>query len=106
MLVLDEADRMLDMGFSEDVMEIASQLPKARQTAFFTATMTRRVLDFADELLTEPAKIEIAAQTAKHAGIEQRAIFVDDIDHKRRPGASHPVATGRPTGHRVCCHQA
>ncbi|MCG9053992.1 DEAD/DEAH box helicase [Laribacter hongkongensis] len=84
MLVLDEADRMLDMGFSEDVMEIASQLPKARQTAFFTATMTRRVLDFADELLTEPAKIEIAAQTAKHENIEQQAIFVDDIDHKRR----------------------
>ena len=83
-LVLDEADRMLDMGFSEDVMEIASQLPKARQTAFFTATMTRRVLDFADELLTEPAKIEIAAQTAKHENIEQQAIFVDDIDHKRR----------------------
>lgn len=80
MLVLDEADRMLDMGFSEDVMEIASQLPKARQTAFFTATMTRRVLDFADELLTEPAKIEIAAQTAKHENIEQQAIFVDDID--------------------------
>ena len=84
MLILDEAARMLDMGFSEDVLEISSQLPRNRQTAFFTATMTRRVLDFADELLRNPETIEIAAQTARHENIDQQAIYVDDLDHKRR----------------------
>ena len=84
MLILDEADRMLDMGFSDDVLEIARKLPKERLTAFFTATMTRNVKDFADQLLNDPATIEIAPQTAKHENITQQLIYADDVGHKRR----------------------
>ncbi|AQR64480.1 hypothetical protein BXU06_04950 [Aquaspirillum sp. LM1] len=84
MLILDEADRMLDMGFSDDVLAIANQLPKQRQTAFFTATTTHNVRSFANELLNDPATIEVAAQTARHEQIDQMMCYVDDLGHKKR----------------------
>nr|WP_184039977.1 DEAD/DEAH box helicase [Chitinivorax tropicus] len=84
MLILDEADRMLDMGFSEDVLGIAERTPKTRQTALFSATLEGVVGKLADQLLTEPKRIQIAAQTARHENIEQKLHYVDDLSHKQR----------------------
>jgi len=59
-LILDEADRMLDMGFYEDIMKIVSKLPKKRQNLLFSATMPSRIKDLAKKLLTNPVEISIA----------------------------------------------
>ncbi|MFO1418286.1 MAG: DEAD/DEAH box helicase [Methylotetracoccus sp.] len=82
--VLDEADRMLDMGFSEDVLTIASALPAERQTVCFTATLSHSIRDFASRVLRDPAQIEAAPAAARHDNIEQHVVFVDDVAHKRR----------------------
>lgn len=58
--VLDEADRMLDMGFSEDIMQIAQVLPKERQTILFSATMPQKIKKFASQILHNPVSIELA----------------------------------------------
>lgn len=59
-LILDEADRMLDMGFYEDIMQIVSFLPKERQTLMFSATMPKKIRDMARELLSEYEEVNIA----------------------------------------------
>lgn len=59
-LILDEADRMLDMGFYEDIMQIVSHLPKKRQTLMFSATMPGKIRDMARELLSEYEEVNIA----------------------------------------------
>jgi len=61
--VLDEADTMLDMGFFKDVQTIISKLPKSRQTLLFSATMPAEIEILADAILTEPKKVQIAAET-------------------------------------------
>lgn len=58
--ILDEADRMLDMGFSEDIMRIVSELPKERQTLMFSATMPANIQKLARTILTEPKEVKIA----------------------------------------------
>jgi superfamily II DNA/RNA helicase len=83
-LVLDEADRMLDMGFSEDVMTIASKLPSDRQTVCFTATMSRTVLQLSQQLQKNPKTLEVKAEVARTEAIDQHVIFVDNFGHKRR----------------------
>lgn len=71
-LILDEADRMLDMGFSEDIMKIASYLPKERQTIMFSATLPPKIRELAKSILHNPAEVNIAISKPNEA-IDQSA---------------------------------
>ncbi len=81
-LILDEADRMLDMGFIDDVERIASKLPANRQTMLFSATLDGVIGNVASRLLKDPVRIQVAHSKARHENIEQRLHFVDDVEHK------------------------
>ena len=82
-LVLDEADRMLDMGFAEDVDAIARACGPQRQTLLFTATLDKRMAGVAARLLKQPVRVAVDQATSS-AAIEQRLYFVNHIGHKRR----------------------
>jgi superfamily II DNA/RNA helicase len=84
MLILDEADRMLDMGFIEPVAFIADATPKERQTLLFSATLRGNVMNLSNRLLRDPVEISVADDHAKHENIEQRLHFVDSLGHKHR----------------------
>jgi len=77
-LVLDEADRMLDMGFINDVRKILSQIPKQRQTLFFSATMPPVIQQLAETILTNPVKVEVAPVSSTAERIDQRICFLDN----------------------------
>ena len=70
-LIIDEADRMLDMGFIRDVRKIAAMLPEERQTLLFSATMPAEIAKLAREILYEPERVEIAAKSVAVERIEQ-----------------------------------
>ncbi|MAY66457.1 MAG: DEAD/DEAH box helicase [Rhodospirillaceae bacterium] len=80
--VLDEADRMLDMGFIGDVKRIAKVLPRERQTVLFSATMPKTVEVLADELLNNPVKVEVTPAATTVEKIEQRVLFVAKDDKR------------------------
>ncbi len=84
MLILDEADRMLDMGFIDEVMRIAKQTPETRQTLLFSATLEGQVEKVARDLLNEPERIQIAGVKIKHDAITQHMLQADDFRHKRK----------------------
>ncbi len=74
--VLDEADRMLDMGFFNDVKKIIAKIPEERQTLFFSATMPDAINDLAHSILKDPVKIEITPQSTTVERIEQKLMQV------------------------------
>lgn len=80
--VLDEADRMLDMGFSHDVKKIIAQLPAKRQTLLFSATMPQEIKKLVDAILTNPVKVEVTPVSSTVDIIEQTVYFVDRKDKK------------------------
>ena len=78
--VLDEADRMLDMGFIHDVKRIITKLPAKRQTLFFSATMPPEIQKLANVLLTNPAKVEVTPASSTVDAIDQSLYYVDKKD--------------------------
>jgi len=84
MLILDEADRMLDMGFVDEVTRIANQTPAGRQTLLFSATLEGQVEKVARALLKDPERIQVAGVKIKHDSITQHMLQADDFRHKRK----------------------
>jgi ATP-dependent RNA helicase RhlE len=78
--VLDEADRMLDMGFVHDVKKILRLLPAKRQSLFFSATMPPVIMTLADTILSNPAKVEVTPVSSTADTIKQSVYFVDKSD--------------------------
>jgi ATP-dependent RNA helicase RhlE len=87
MLVLDEADRLLDLGFADELGRILQRLPQRRQNLLFSATYPAQVRSLAERLLHDPLRIEVAATPVTTPKIEQRAIAVDEA--RRTPLLRH-----------------
>jgi hypothetical protein len=82
MFVLDEADRMLDMGFVHDVRRILTKIPAKRQSLFFSATMPPEIQKLADTILVNPSMVEVAPVSSTADTIEQTIYFVEKNDKK------------------------
>lgn len=83
LFVLDEADRMLDMGFIHDVKKVVAKLPAKRQTLFFSATMPDEIQKLANTILVNPLKVEVTPVSSTAETINQCVYFVDKPDKKK-----------------------
>jgi len=83
MLVLDEADRMLDMGFIHDVKKIIAKIPAKRQTIFFSATMPPEIALLANTILTNPSRVEVTPVASTANTIQQAVYFVEKGDKRK-----------------------
>lgn len=81
--VLDEADRMLDMGFIHDVKKIITKIPQKRQTLFFSATMPQEIQKLANTILVNPEKVEVTPPSSTADTIDQSIFFVEKGDKKK-----------------------
>jgi ATP-dependent RNA helicase RhlE len=81
-LVLDEADRMLDMGFVHDVKKIIAKVPAKRQTLFFSATMPNEIQQLANTILTNPEKVEVTPVSSTADTIQQELYYVEKNDKR------------------------
>ncbi len=94
MFILDEADRMLDMGLISDVKKVLQLIPKKRQTLFFSAAMTADIRALADTLLQNPVEITVAPVSPKAQHIQQSVYLVEKTDKSNLLiGFTMPVAT-------------
>jgi len=82
LLVLDEADRMLDMGFVNDVKKIIAKVPAKRQTLFFSATMPKEIQQLADTILTNPERVTVTPVSSTADTIQQQVFFVEKGDKR------------------------
>lgn len=82
-LVLDEADRLLDMGFIRDVRRIVAQTPRSRQSLLFSATMPKEVAALAREMLKDPKRVEVSPKQVTVRKIEQKVVMVDNGNKRR-----------------------
>ena len=83
LLILDEADRMLDMGFVDDVKKIAAETPDSRQTLLFSATLEGEIAKIARQILKQPVRLQVSGVKVKHESITQHVHQADDYRHKR-----------------------
>lgn len=91
-LVLDEADRLLDAGFADELARVLALLPKRRQNLLFSATFPAAVQALADQLLSDPVRIEVSGEPATEGQIEEHAVEVDAA--KRTPLLRHMIEQG------------